>query len=111
MNQLVGSLNCHAHLFKLVQLLTYFTLKRRLINPSVTTKEILTKWLDSEEYNNIKLRHGSADLINDLNDLVMPFVLTVMYDTGINIERFELIEPIDIKKEILYIINEYWLPF
>ena len=111
MNPLPGSLNCHAHLFKLVQLLTYFTLKRRQKEPNVTTKDILTKWFDSPEGESIRLRVGFSFLIDVLNDLVMPFVLTVMNDPGIQIEKFGLSEPQAIKDEILYIINEYWLPF
>jgi len=111
MNPLPGSLTCHAHLFKLVQLLTYFTLKRRQKEPNITTKDILIKWLASSEGDDIRLRVGSDSLVDNLNNLVMPFVLTVMNDPGIQIEKFGLSEPQAIKDEILYIINEYWLPF
>lgn len=111
MSQLPGSLNCHAHLFKLIQLLTYFTLKRQQKNAQITTKDILVKWFSETEQDSVRLSVGSDKLIDYLNDLTMSFVSANMYETGINIEKFNLSKPEDIKCEILNIINEYWLPF
>lgn len=111
MNLLPGSVTCHAHLFKLIQLLTYFTLKRRQKEPNITTKDILIKWLASSEGDSIRLRIGCDSLVDNLNNLTMPFVLTVVNEPGITIEKFGLSGPQAIKDEILHIINEHWLPF
>lgn len=111
MNPLPGSINSHKHLFKLVQLLTYFTLKRRLTDAQITTKDILVKWFATSDMEATRLRVNSDTLIDNLNDLVMPFVLTCVYEESISVEKFGLTEPSEIKKEILHIINEYWLPF
>jgi len=109
--KLEGSLNNHAHLFKLVQLLTYFTLRRREKDPEITTKDILIKWLDSSDGDSLRLTIGIDSFINTLNDITMPFVVTYMYGSGLTIELFGLTSPAEMRREILYIINEYWLPF
>lgn len=102
---LAGSLNNHAHLFKLVQLLTYFTLQKRKKQPDVQAKDILQTWLDPKGNNHL------MGLIESLNSVVMFFVNTFVYEEKHYVELFGLREPKDIKEEILRIINEYWLPF
>jgi hypothetical protein len=108
---LKGSFDSHARLFKLVQLLTFFTLKLREKIPETTTKDILVKWFANSESESIRLREGSDSLVDDLNDMVMPYVTLVTYEKNRKLELYGLTTPEEIKKEILFIINEYWLPF
>lgn len=109
---LKGSFNNHAHLFKLVHLLTFFTLKLRIKYPDITTKDILIRWLASSKEETIHLKEHSDSLIDDINRIVMPFVTVYVYDKeNDKFNLYGLTTPEEIKKEILHIINEYWLPF
>lgn len=108
--ELKGSIDNPAHLFKLVQLLTYFTYQHRKKHPEATTKDILAKWLSNSEYEYLSKVSGKDDLINFLDNITMPFVSAYYYE-NFYINLFEFSDPSEIKKEILTIIKDYWLPF
>ena len=108
---LKGSVSSHRCLFKLVQLLTYFTLQIRREHPEYTTKDFLAKWLSSSSIELARNLSSQDSLVVDLDRLVMPFVLTLVIEKKADIELFGLRNPEEIKTEILKLINEYWLPF
>lgn len=101
MNQLrlKGTLPTHKHLFKLIQLIVYITAKKRQLNPGALPRDFLIKW------------GVNSELVESLEDISAPFILTYFTDTCIQIEHFGLHTPEEVKTEILNIINEYWLPF
>lgn len=103
--KLVGSINNHSHLFKLVQLLTYFVIQKRKKDINVQCKDVLQSWLDPEKIN---LHSG---MIESLDAVVMFFVNSCVYEEKHHIELFGLQNAKEIKDEILNIIKEYWLPF
>lgn len=106
--QLKGSINSRKHLFELVQYLTYFTLKVREKNPSKTTKDILTKWFLEQEQN---ITGATEDFLEGIDDLVMPFVLTEVWDKDSFCEMEDLDDAKKIKEKILEIITKHWFPF
>lgn len=101
--KLSGSMESPTHLFKLVQYMTYFVYNASKQNSKVTIPTILNRWFGEESKNRMSLINEFAQ---ELEVICEPFLRSSYW-----VEEFKLdLTPLEIKQEIIKLINDHWLP-